>query len=245
MTTATELPLATTGGLSNGTASPASPVGEDDSRFVFRRVDWEFYQGLLALIGERRYRVTYDQGSLELMAPSWNHEWWSHRLDRTLTGIGGAVGRDFVSGGSTTFSRRDLDRGLEPDQCYYTVNAHRMLGPRILDLSVDPPPDLAIEVDFTSSSLDRLGIYAALGVPEVWRWDATGLHVYHLQGADDSPKYVSSDLSLSFPTIPVDRIVDFILATQSHADLRLIQAAHDWAEAGFPAAGDPPPPAVN
>src|SRR5439155_6648165 len=126
-------------------------------------------------IGERRYRITYYRGSLELMAPLWNHEWWGVRLDRVLTGVGMTLKRDFVCGGSTTFRRKDRDAGLEPDQCYYTVNAHRMLGLRELDLSSDPPPDLALEVDFTSSSLDRMGIYVALGVPEVWRWDASGI----------------------------------------------------------------------
>src|SRR5262249_42784728 len=100
--TTTDSPT-TAAGKANGTTAPIAAPSGDEQQFVFRRVNWEFYEGLLALLGERRYRVTYDRGSLELMAPSWNHEWWSHRLDRVLTGIGTALGRDFVSGGSTTF----------------------------------------------------------------------------------------------------------------------------------------------
>jgi Uma2 family endonuclease len=143
-----------------------------------------------------------------------------------------ALDVDFVGAGSTTFRRRDIDGGLEPDQCYYTVNAQRMLGLRDLDLSVDPPPDLALEVDFTRSSLDRMAIYAALGVPEVWRWDAAGLHVYHLQTSGDRREYGPAAL-------PVARLVDFLLATQDLAQVKLVLAARDWAAAGFP----PSPPA--
>jgi Uma2 family endonuclease len=249
MGAAAAVPIVPTAGPLNGSGpAPARDTGEQ--RFVFRRVNWAFYEGLLALIGERRYRVTYDRGSLELMAPAWNHEWWSRRLDRVLMGVGEAVGVDFMSGGSTTFRRRDLNRGLEPDQCYYTVNAHRMLGLRELDLSVDPPPDLALEVDFTHSSLDRLGIYAALGVAEVWRWDADGIHIYHLQRRVDEMTYIAADRSLSFPTLPVAQLVDFVMANQDLTDLRLVAAARTWAASGFPptppaaAAGDPPPPAL-
>jgi Uma2 family endonuclease len=176
------------------------------------------------------------------MAPSWNHEWWSRRLDKALTGVGMALGIDFIGAGSTTFRRRDIDGGLEPDQCYYTANAHRMLGPRDLDLSVDPPPDLALEVDFTHSSLDRMAIYAALGVPEVWRWDATGLHVYHLQTSGNRRDYAPAERSVSFPALPVDRLVDFLLATQNLTQAKLILAARDWAASGF-LSSQPPGPA--
>jgi hypothetical protein len=152
----------------------------------------------------------------------------------------------FVGGGSTTFRRRDLQRGLEPDQCYYTVNAHRMQGPRELDLSVDPPPDLALEVDFTSSSLDRMSIYAALGVAEVWRWTTAGIQIYHLQGSGENRDYVSADRSLSFSMIPMDRLLDFLFTTQNLSEWDCVSAARSWAESGFPfSGGDAPPPAVS
>jgi Uma2 family endonuclease len=213
---------------------------------VFGAVNWAFYEGLLALVGERRsHRITYDRGKLEIMAPSWNHEWWAARLDRVILGVSEHLEVPLISGGSTTFRREDLDRGLEPDRCYYTANAHRMVGRRELDLSVDPPPDLAIEVDFTSSSIDRLGIYAALNVPEVWRWEAGGIHVYHLQKDAVPPEYVPASQSLSFPNLPTDRLVDFLIENQALLDWELSRAARNWAKSGFLAAGDPPPPAVN
>src|SRR5215211_1597951 len=112
--------------LNGATQSPY--VAPAEQRVVYWAADWEMYEGLLAAIGERQIRITYHRGSLELMAPSWNHEWWSRRLDKALTGVGMALGVDFIGAGSTTFRRRDIDGGLEPDQGYYTANAHRMLG---------------------------------------------------------------------------------------------------------------------
>jgi Uma2 family endonuclease len=244
MSAATAIPIVPTADSVNGSA-PATARDNGEQRFLFQHVNWEFYEGLLALIGERRYRITYDRGSLELMAPAWNHEWCGRKIDRVLSGVGLALGRDFVGGGSTTFRRQDLARGLEPDECYYTVNAHRMLGMRELDLTVDPPPDLALEVDFTHSSLDRMGIYAALGVAELWRWDVRGIHVYHLRMEGAGSAYVPAEQSLSFAELPMDRLVDFILANQGLGDNRLIDVARTWATAGFPTAGEPPPLAVS
>jgi Uma2 family endonuclease len=120
-----------------------------------------------------------------------------------------------------------------------------MVGRRELDLSVDPPPDLAIEVDFTSSSIDRLSIYAALNVPEVWRWEAGSIRVYHLRKEAVPPEYVPASQSLSFPNLPTDRLVDFLFENQALLDWELTRAARRWASTGFPAAGDPLPPAVS
>jgi Uma2 family endonuclease len=213
---------------------------------VFSPVNWAFYEGLLALVGERRsHRITYDRGKLEIMAPSWNHEWWAAQLDRVILGVSEALALPLKCAGSTTFRREDLDRGLEPDRCYYTVNARRMVGRRELDLRVDPPPDLAIEVDFTSSSIDRLSIYAALGVPEVWRWDADGIHVYQLRAGTTAPEYTPVPQSPTFPTLPIEWLVDSIIDHQAEIDWELTRAARTWAAAGFPPAGDSPPPAVS
>jgi Uma2 family endonuclease len=213
---------------------------------VIRAVDWAYYEGLLALVGDRRSRrMTYDRGNLEIMAPSWNHEWWAARLDRIILGVTEVLDVPLLSGRSTTFRRETLDGGLEPDRCYYITNAHRMVGRRELDFSVDPPPDLAIEVDFTSRSIDRLSIYAAIGVAEVWRWDAEGIHVYHLRQSAHGPEFLEAEQSLNIPALPVDRVVDFVIENQSSTDQQLIRAARAWAAGGFPGAGDPPPPAIN
>src|SRR5205823_2121961 len=106
------------------------------------------------------------------------------------------LGMPLKHGGSTTLRRRLRQRGIEADECFWIANAHRMAGRRRLNLRTDPPPDLAIEVDVSHSSLDRLAIYAVLGVPEVWRLDGDTLTFYVL-----GPKrsYTSAPVSQSFP----------------------------------------------
>ena len=108
--------------------------------------------------------------------------------------------------GSTTWRREDLDRGLEPDACFYLANAERVRG-KAIDLSVDPPPDLAIEVDITRSSLDRMGVYAKLGIPEIWRYDGESLRVYLLQ-ADGN--YAETETSRSLPFLLPGEVARFL-----------------------------------
>jgi Uma2 family endonuclease len=228
-----------------GAARTAAAPGQ---QFVFWAVNWDFYERMLKLIGDRRVRTTYDRGSLELMAPSWSHEWWGHRLDRAVLALCEELGLDLQGGGSTTFRRQDLERGLEPDECYYIRHASLIRGPREIDLTTDPPPDLAIEVDITRSSLDRMGIYASLGVPEVWRCDGSTLQVFHLQVSGDRREYVRADRSLSFPTVPIDRLFGLLVATQNQNEIGLLRAVRAWVRANLPppppAAGGPPAPAL-
>jgi Uma2 family endonuclease len=113
-----------------------------------------------------------------------------------------------VGGGTTTHKRQDLDKGAEPDKCYWLgENARCVRGKRQLDLNIDPVPDLIIEVDVTRNSLDRLKIFAALGVPEVWRSDGRSLQFLHLQ-ADGT--YQRRATSRNFPTLPVSSVARFL-----------------------------------
>ena len=115
------------------------------------------------------------------MSPSSMHERYNCLFRRMIETLTEELAIPIKGAGSTTFKREDLERGLEPDSCFYLANERRIRGKRELDLTIDPPPDLAIEIDITSSSLDRQGIYAALGVPEIWRFDGESLRVYQLQ----------------------------------------------------------------
>ncbi len=152
----------------------------EDKSFLLTGISWEHYEAMLAMLADRPVRLTYDRGCLELMSPSFNHERLKKRLARLVEVLTEELNIPLVAGGSTTFKRRDLERGLEPDECFYIQNASRVQGKQVLDLATDPPPDLVIEIDFTSSSLNRLDIYAALGVPEVWRYANDRLKVYRL-----------------------------------------------------------------
>ncbi|MBI3928757.1 MAG: Uma2 family endonuclease [Armatimonadetes bacterium] len=160
-----------------------------ENRFL-TTTDWAGYTRFLEAVGEGHTKVTYDRGALELLTPSPEHEHTKTLMRALLECYLEERDVDFVGGGSTTFRDEDLDRGLEPDECYWVGEIVSVVGMLRFDPAVHRPPDLALEVDVTSSSLDRLGIYAALGIPEVWRYlprersgrDRHGLRLLRLAG---------------------------------------------------------------
>jgi Uma2 family endonuclease len=163
---------------------------------------------MLRIVGERPIRVTYDRGTMEVFMPSFGPEDDAHLLGRMAEIL--ADERDIAvkAGRTTTHKRRDLDRGAEPDQCYwFGENARHMIGKRQLDLTIDPRPDLVIEVDVTSSSLERLPLFAAMGVPEVWRLTPRTLEFLHLQ---PDGTYQARDQSRNFPDVPATEIARFV-----------------------------------
>jgi Uma2 family endonuclease len=192
-----------------------------EQRFVLRGVDWQTYQDMLAALGDRPVRLTYDRGNLEFMTLSHGHERYSSLLGRMVETLTEELDLPLQSGGSSTFGREDLDRGLEPDRCYYLENAPQVRDKDEIDLTVDPPPDLAIEIDISRSSLNRLGIYAALRVLEVWRFDGTNLWVYLLQ-ADG--QYLESDRSRHFPFLPLAEVVAFVQRRTQMSETSLIRS---------------------
>lgn len=153
-----------------------------------------------------------------------------HELYRTLIGeiialVCNELDIPRIGQGSTTFRRKDVDRGLEPDQCYYFNNAARIRDRSRIHLDNDPPPDLAIEIDITSSSLDRLGIYAALGVPEVWRFDGDTLTVLRL-GVDR--RYEPSEASVVLPLLPMKDFARLIREYDPGDDTRWSRKVVAW-----------------
>lgn len=151
---------------------PSAPRAPEPPGIVLRGVSWADYEAQLRIIGERRVYVNYDGGVMEVMVPSFPHEDVKDGLRLTVDIFCEELGIPTRAGGSTTHRRDDLEKGIEPDECYWLrAKAAAMVGRRALDLAVDPAPSLAIEVNYTSSSVDRMAIYAALGVEEVWRFD--------------------------------------------------------------------------
>jgi Uma2 family endonuclease len=189
-------------------------------------IRWQTYLALLADLGERHIHLTYDRGILEIMAPLFRHEAYSKKLGRFVETLGEEFDVPFVNAGSTTFKREDLARGLEPDECFYFQSLPQILGKTEIDLARDPPPDLGIEIDITSSLVNRLGIYAALGVGEIWRFDGVALLVY-LLGPDKT--YLASERSKIFPTVPLAALVEFLQKGLSMDDKSLFQEFRAWA----------------
>jgi Uma2 family endonuclease len=120
--------------------------------------------------------------------------------------------------------REDLRKGLEPDECYYIQNELAVRGKDVIDLTIDPPPDLAIEVDSTSSSMNRMGIYAALRVPEVWRFDRENLTIYSLVNEEYQPR----EVSLALPMFDATVLMQFLELSLTMGETSLIRHVRQW-----------------
>ena len=183
-------------------------------------VDWQTYSRLLRAFAERpAIRLTYDRGELEIMSPLLEHDDDGELLGELVFTLTDELGLPLKRGGSTTLRRRLKQRGIEADKCFWIANAHRMAGRRRLALRTDPPPDLAIEVDVTCSSLDRMSIYAALGVPEVWRLQGDTL-TFHILGADGD--YATADCSRAFPQITPADLLGFLQEARQAGDENVV-----------------------
>jgi Uma2 family endonuclease len=165
-------------------------------------------------------RMTYHQGTLEMMAPSKRHEHFGYFLGRLIDVWTEERNIDVQSCRTMTFRREDLQCGFEPDNCYYIAHEAAIRNKDELDLSFDPPPDLAVEIDLSGSALDNLEIYAAFRVPEVWRYDGENLFI-HLLGADG--KYEASPNCNCLPGLPIREIEDLMQKLGSASDTELIR----------------------
>ena len=180
---------------------------DDVQHIVLDGVSWELYEHLLKEIGNRPIRLTYDNGNLEIMPPLYEHELPKKLIARAIETLAEELDIPLQAAGSTTFRRRAKQRGLEPDECYYVQSARLIRGKRSLSLPKDPPPDLAVEIDVTSRSIARLPIYAALGVPEVWRYDGGAVQCLHLRS---DGRYVEAEYSRAFPMLRPRELTRFV-----------------------------------
>lgn len=215
-------------------AQPKTRPTEADQRLLLRGVGWDAYLRALDIVDNRGARLAYDQGDLEFMSPSPEHERLGYLLGKFVDILSEELEIPVYDLGSTTFRRQDLDRGIEPDACFYIANADRVRDKPRLDLSIDPPPDLAIEVDVTSSSLDRMGIYAALGVPELWRFDGEVLRIY---GLGPERNYREEGASRSFPGLPVAGLPELIDQAFGRSNLEWRRLVQDWIRRNYRQAG--------
>jgi Uma2 family endonuclease len=176
-----------------------------EQRVLLRGIGWDGYETILKLVGDQPIRLTYDEGDLELMAPSLDHEEYGSLFGRMVETVTEELRIPCRAAGSTTWRNKAMERGLEADECYYIAAFSQIRGKhKAIDLTVDPPPDLAIEIEISRSALDRMGIYAALRVPEVWRFDGEALLINHLQ---DDGTYAEVDTSPSLPFLHPGEIV--------------------------------------
>ncbi|HET6879792.1 MAG TPA: Uma2 family endonuclease [Pirellulales bacterium] len=194
-----------------------------EDRLVLSGISWDTYEVLRENEENWHIRMTYDEGTLELMSPSTDHGAIKRLVGQMIEALTEelCVPRRSLSG--STWKRPEQAKGLEADECYYILNHHRVRKRRKVDLTVDPPPDLAVEVEVSRSSLQRMRIYAALGVLEVWRWRRGGLTAWSLDGNE----YIEREFSLNLPMLRVkdlEPFLDFELAADESGWIRQFRA---------------------
>jgi Uma2 family endonuclease len=193
---------------------------------VLDDVSWDLYEHLLDEVGDRPIRMTYDDGRLEIMSPLPKHNRWSRRIGSMIHLACVELNIPMVPLGSTTFRDAAKKKGLEPDECFYLKNADAaMKMEKAFDPAVDPPPDLAIEVDITRRSIARQPIYAALGIPELWRFDGTSLTVLALR---PDGRYQPQADSVSFPFLPVPELDKFLARLRTENDTAVMRSFQQW-----------------
>ena len=180
------------------------PIGE--KRLLFRALTWQSYQNLRATLGpNRNIRFTYVQGILEATMPLEIHEFSARLIEKFIWILVVELGLKIKTMGSTTLDRESLDRAAEPDNAYYIQNQPVVAG-RDVDLNQDPPPDLVVEVDITHTDIDKLQLYAAMGVPEFWRYNGEVWRIYCLQNQG----YQEAEVSPTFPQVPKIKLYEFL-----------------------------------
>ncbi|MGA2704216.1 MAG: Uma2 family endonuclease [Isosphaeraceae bacterium] len=198
---------------------------QGENRVVIRGVGWEGYQTLLSLVGNQKVRLTYDRGDVELMSPLSRHERNKSRLGRMVEILTEELDIPVICMGSTTLNREDLDRGLEADDSFYLKSYSLIGNVDHLDMNVDPPPDLAIEIEISRSVLNRLGIYGALGVPEIWRFDGKKLRVLLRQ---EDGAYRENAESVALPWISIEELLQFVVEDDYREDTQWAKAFRRW-----------------
>ena len=179
----------------------------DGAMLRLEGVSWDQYEQLLdELVEWPGMRVSYDHGRVEIMSPTFEHENYIGLISSMGRILSEEMGTVVEAAGATTYKQEQLLLGSEGDQSFYVRNASAIIGKRRIDLDVDPPPDVVVEVDITTESLSKFPIYAAFGVPELWRYDGKRAAIYHLKGQD----YVEAASSLSFPCLTSQAMTEFL-----------------------------------
>jgi Uma2 family endonuclease len=215
-------------------------VPRQADRIVLSGVTWDEYGRYLKAFAERpRVRLTYDRGVLEIMSPLSEHELPAEAFARFLVILGEELNLAIRTGGSMTLRRRRHRRGLEPDKCWWIANAHRLRPGLRIDLRSDPPPDLAVEIDVTNSSIPRLPIYARLGVAELWRIAGGLLTFAALDPA--TRRYQNRTHSLAFPFLAAADLDRFLGQVGQIDDISLGLQFRAWVRQQLSSAPPPQP----
>lgn len=198
-----------------------------ENRVLLHNISWQTFKTMLAEMGsDRNSRLAYDNGTVEIIIPLMPHE----NSNRVIEGFVGVLceelGWEIKRAGSLTLTRDDLQRGAEPDSSYYIQNEALVRDKENIHLATDPPPDLVLEVEYSRSAIDKLRLYAAMGVPEFWRYNGSVLRVYTLA----SGQYSEVETSLTFAPVSVKEIPQFIQEAKKNGEIATTRAFRAWVQ---------------
>ncbi|MGB7441702.1 MAG: Uma2 family endonuclease [Coleofasciculaceae cyanobacterium] len=196
-----------------------------EQRTLLTNISWQTFKTMLAEMGsERVTRLAYYSGTVEIMTPLMPHE-NSNRLIEVFVGVlCEELGLEVKRTGSLTLTRDDLEHGAEPDSSYYIENEYLVRDKEQIDLEFDPPPDLVLEVEYSRSKVDKLSLYASIGIPEFWRYNGSVLRIYKLE----SGQYKESNTSFAFAPVPVKEIPQFIKESRKVGELTCTRNFRNW-----------------
>lgn len=196
-----------------------------ETRVLLENITWQTFKTMLAEMGsERANKISYRQGNIEIMTPLKPHE-SSNRLIEVFVGVlCEELGLEVNRVGSLTLTRDDLEYGAEPDSSYYIQNELLVREKENIDLAFDPPPDLVLEVEYSRPKIDKSKLYAAMGIPEFWRYNGTTLRVYILANG----QYSETQTSPTFAVIPIKEIPRFIEESKKIGQIAVTRAFRTW-----------------
>jgi Uma2 family endonuclease len=195
-----------------------------NGRILLSDISWDDYEQFLEDFEERQgWRLAYDGGKLEIMPPTPEHEEYSFSFHNFVLAYCEEFDINLEGRGSTTFRSEFLEKGVEPDECYYVQNAEKVAGKKI-PTDKFPVPDIAVEVDITTESLDKFPIYAALKVPELWIYDGKNLSFYKLRGEN----YHQITHSRALPQISAKDLTKFLEMSRSKGQTAALKSFRQW-----------------
>ena len=195
-----------------------------EEHIILRGVSWQIYQQLMKEHESRSApRFTFNQGCLEIYMPSLKHEKKAEFLADIVRTVAEECEIELLSVRSTTFKRDDLEKGVEPDGCFYLQSYDQVFGMQAIDFE-QFPPDLVIEVDIFSPSINRFPIYAEFKVPEIWRYLKDEVKIYLFDGE----KYVEANESLALPKLSGEILTQFLVASETMKRSTWLKNVREW-----------------
>jgi Uma2 family endonuclease len=196
-----------------------------EQRVLLQEVSWQLFEQPLAELSQTRSaRLTYDQGMLEIMTPLMSHERNNRLIEKLIDILAEELNLNIMSVGSMTCKRQDLGKGAEPDSNFYIQNEPLMRSKENVDLRQDPPPNLVVEIEYSKSAIDQLDLYAAMGIPEFWRYNGNMLRIYQLEAG----QYISRSNSPTFLPIQTHEIPRFLQQSLEIGEMAVKKTFRAW-----------------